>query len=98
MSGWEMTPEGEKKVYSHIDSKSLLNYTQATEQNKHWPDSGGIPKPPCKIPRGACGCDTISEGVIQHGSFPETWTRNDVLSKNVLGAQNYSPVKGKHHP
>ena len=31
---------------------------------------------------------------MQYGSSPRTWIRNDVLSKNEFGAQNYSPERG----
>lgn len=42
---------------------------------------------------GVRGCDTTYEGVMQCGSSPKTWIRNGVLSKNELGAQNYSPER-----
>lgn len=30
---------------------------------------------------------------MRYGSSPKTWIRYDVLSKNELGAQNYSPER-----
>lgn len=72
-----MMPEGKKKkFYLYIDTKNLPNYTQSTEQNKHWPDSGIILNLLAKN-------HMVPVDVNIPGSNP-TWTLPWNLEKKVL--------------
>lgn len=98
MTEWAMMPEGKKKkktVYLYIDTKNLPNYTQSTEQNKHWPDSGIILNLLAKN-------HMVPVDVNIPGSNP-TWMLPWNLEKKVLKMHSvhmqwehrYSPVKVK---